>query len=42
MNSLYENRNSIESHDEIVKRLGNAICSECKWLAIHKDNCSQN
>ena len=35
MNSLYENRNSLESREQILERLGDAICSECGYLAIH-------
>jgi hypothetical protein len=41
MNSLYENRNSLESREQLLARLGDAICSECQWLSIHKDNCSR-
>lgn len=41
MNSIYEGR-GLESHDEIIARLGDAICSECGWLAIHKDECSKS
>ena len=35
MNSLYENKNSLESREQILERLGDAICSECGYLAIH-------
>jgi hypothetical protein len=33
MNSLYENRNSLESREQLLARLGDAICSECGYLA---------
>jgi hypothetical protein len=39
MNSLYENKNSLESREQLLARLGDAICSECGWLAIHQDKC---
>ena len=35
MNSLYENMNSLESREQILERLGDAICQECGYLAIH-------
>ena len=41
MNSLHENRNSLESREQLLARLGDAICSECGWLAIHMDKCSR-
>jgi hypothetical protein len=42
MNSLYENRNSLESREALLKRLGDAICSECGYLSIHKAECSKS
>jgi hypothetical protein len=42
MNSVYENRNSLESREQILERLGDAICSECGYLAIHKTECSKS
>jgi hypothetical protein len=35
MNSIYENRNSLETREQLLARLGDAICSECGYLAIH-------
>ena len=42
MNSIHENRNSLESREQLLARLGDAICSECGWLSIHKDVCSKS
>jgi hypothetical protein len=36
MNSLFENRNSFESYDEIRNRLKNAICPSCGWVSNHE------
>jgi hypothetical protein len=42
MNSIYENRNSLESREQLLARLGDAICSECRYLAIHQQWCSKS
>jgi hypothetical protein len=42
MNSLYENRNMLESREAMLERLGDAICSECGYLAIHQKWCSKS
>jgi hypothetical protein len=30
MNSLYENKNSLESYSQIRERLADSICDECE------------
>ena len=35
MNSLFENRNSLESYQETRERLADAICPSCGWVANH-------
>jgi len=43
MNSLYENRNSLESYEQIRARLADSICDECGYACfVHMSNCSKN
>jgi hypothetical protein len=42
MNSIHENRNSLETREQLLARLGDAICSECRYLAIHQTWCSKS
>ena len=42
MNSLHENRNSLESYSQIRERLADSICDECEYACfVHKENCSR-
>jgi len=42
MNSLHENRNSLESYDQIRTRLADSICPECEYACfVHKSDCSR-
>jgi hypothetical protein len=42
MNSLHENRNSLESYSQIRERLADSICPECDYACFaHKENCSR-
>ena len=42
MNSLHENRNSLESYSQIRERLADSICNECEYACfVHKENCSR-
>jgi effector-binding domain-containing protein len=42
MNSLHENRNSLESYSQIRERLADSICPECEYACfVHKENCSR-
>ena len=42
MNSLFENKNSLESYSQIRERLADSICSECEYACfVHKENCSR-
>ena len=43
MNSIFENRNSLESYDQIRTRLADSICDECGYACfVHMSNCSKN
>ena len=42
MNSLFENRNSLESYEEIRSRLADSICDECGYACyVHMSDCSR-
>ena len=42
MNSLFENRNSLESYDSIRTRLADTICPECQYACyVHMADCSR-
>ena len=42
MNSIHENRNSLESYDSIRTRLADSICDECQYACyVHKAECSR-
>jgi hypothetical protein len=42
MNSLNENRNSLESYEQIRERLAESICDECQYACfVHKSDCSK-
>ena len=42
MNSIYENRNSLESYSQIRERLADSICPECQYACfVHMANCSR-
>jgi len=43
MNSIHENRNSLESYDSIRTRLADSICDECQYACyVHKAECSKS
>ena len=42
MNSLYENKNSLESYSQIRERLADSICPECQYAGyVHMSDCSR-
>jgi hypothetical protein len=43
MNSIHENRNSLESYSQIRERLADSICDECQYACyVHKTECSKS